>query len=622
MPGILKQLIDFSNYHYNPYSIPVFLTALLIVGLGTGILFRKRDSMVSVSFFATCLTLGLWLVGMSITYMCNDPKLARFWFLVAFLGIANISAGFLFFVVSFLNKEVRFKTVVIAGYALSLFFYLLALFSPHFITGFKLYFWGWYPIFGYLSYPFLLAWTSLMLWAGFLLLQELKNKATLLEQQRLSSVLLAFVVCYTASADFLPCYGFNLYPFGYIPVLCFVALIAYAMKKYQLLLLTPALAAETIVNTMADALIVFDNIGRITAVNPVSLRLFKHRPDDLIGREAKDIFIEKEIFGQASLSEISESETAGNFEMTGLSSSGENIPVSLSIGVVKNNNGVVSGYVGIARDIRETKRLIDELKTKKRETETELTERIKAETALKEAYKQLQSTQARLLQAEKMGAVGQLAGGIAHEINNPLGVILGFSQSLLKMIKENDAMMMPLSSIEREAKRCKSLVQDLLTFSRVNEPEKTKRNINEVINGALTLVEARAKLSSIALVRELAEGLKEIDLNPNQIQRVVINLCNNAIDAMDGKGTLTVRSMATPAGDIEIQVADTGSGVPENIRKRIFEPFYTTKEVGKGTGLGLSLVYEIVQKHNGKIEFESESGKGTTFKIILFSNGR
>jgi signal transduction histidine kinase len=224
------------------------------------------------------------------------------------------------------------------------------------------------------------------------------------------------------------------------------------------------------------------------------------------------------------------------------------------------------------------------------------------------------------MQSEKMAAVGQLAGGVAHEINNPLGVILGFSQSLMRTLKPEEALYMPLSSIEREAKRCKNLVQDLLTFSRVNKLERESCDLNEVVSTALTLVAAQTKVQNIELINTLNQNIPHVKISRNQIQQVLINLCTNAIDAMPKGGKLSVSTLFPEEmrGEyVQIRVSDTGTGIPHEIVGNIFEPFFTTKEVGKGTGLGLSLVYEIINKHHGTIDVESEVGAGTTFKINL-----
>ncbi|OGS43102.1 MAG: hypothetical protein A2539_09450 [Elusimicrobia bacterium RIFOXYD2_FULL_34_15] len=248
--------------------------------------------------------------------------------------------------------------------------------------------------------------------------------------------------------------------------------------------------------------------------------------------------------------------------------------------------------------------------------------------------------QAQFLQIEKMAAVGQLAGGVAHEINNPMGVILGFAQSVVKNIKEGDLLYMPLKSIEREAVRCKNLINDLLVFSRKEKSKVELVNINIVIDGTISLIEAQAKLKKVEIIKKYSEGLPMIMVNSNQIQQVIVNLCNNAMDAMPKGGEIKISSNIEIDNRyinyIIIRISDTGEGIPNEIKSKIFEPYFTTKEVGKGTGLGLSLSYEIIQKHNGTIEVESpafasattpladnkategkEIGKGTTFIIKL-----
>jgi len=224
--------------------------------------------------------------------------------------------------------------------------------------------------------------------------------------------------------------------------------------------------------------------------------------------------------------------------------------------------------------------------------------------------------QRRMLQSEKMSAVGQLAAGVAHEINNPLAVILGFVQGLLHRTKSDDPTLAPLQAIEREAIRCKNLVQDLLTFSRERKPGRMEEAVAPMMNEALSLVETQARLKKVMLHRNFEKDLRSIWIDRNQVQQVVINLCTNALDAMPNGGDLTIH-VSTPENQLEIRVTDTGTGIPEDIQHKILEPFFTTKEVGKGTGLGLSLVYNIVAKHQGHLNFETTPGKGTTFIVRL-----
>ena len=224
-----------------------------------------------------------------------------------------------------------------------------------------------------------------------------------------------------------------------------------------------------------------------------------------------------------------------------------------------------------------------------------------------------------ILQSEKMAAIGKLASGVAHEINNPLGIILGFAQILAKQIKSGDPFEIHVKSIERESLRCKTLVQDLLTFSRAGRAEKELMDLKVAIEEALSLVLAQSKFKNVELEKEIQE-IPKIFGNQNQIQQVIVNLSNNAIDAMPKGGRLSLRVCKItfknrPA--VQIAVEDTGQGIPEELLSKIFDPFFTTKEVGKGTGLGLSLVYEIVEKHDGQIRVQSELGKGSVFLVTL-----
>ena len=226
----------------------------------------------------------------------------------------------------------------------------------------------------------------------------------------------------------------------------------------------------------------------------------------------------------------------------------------------------------------------------------------------------------RVLQSEKLSSVGQLAAGVAHEINNPIGVILGFAQLVVGRIEKDNRFARPLKTIEQEALRCKTLVQDLLFFTRAGKSETREMvNLQDVIVRSISLVSTRTKASDIEILTHFSPEISPIKGNRNQLQQVIINLANNAVDAMPdgGKLTLSVQPSEKREGCIELRVHDTGQGIPEEIQAKIFEPFFTTKDVGKGTGLGLSLVYEILQKHGGSLDLTSDVGRGTEFIIYL-----
>jgi len=218
--------------------------------------------------------------------------------------------------------------------------------------------------------------------------------------------------------------------------------------------------------------------------------------------------------------------------------------------------------------------------------------------------------------------LGQMAAGVAHELNNPLTVILGFAQSLVLQPPHDAASLASsLASIEREAHRCQYLIHDLLTFSRSPKPMRRSENLVNVLQGSLSLVKAQAHICRVQVMEEFSVSPLPVVMDRHRIQQLVINLCINAIDAMPNGGILTVglsRVQHSQNGpSVEIVIKDTGVGMSPETIERIFESFFTTKESGKGTGLGLSLVQEIVKEHNGSIYVCSEVGKGTSFFVKI-----
>lgn len=231
------------------------------------------------------------------------------------------------------------------------------------------------------------------------------------------------------------------------------------------------------------------------------------------------------------------------------------------------------------------------------------------ETALKDAH-------AALIQSEKMAAFGQLGAGIAHEVKNPLAGILGYAQLSLRKVEADSPLQKNLLVIEKETKRCKTIIDNLMRFARQERVEHLPMDINRVVEDACAIVDHQLGIHQVRLERELVPGLPVLHGNGNQIQQVLMNLMINAQQAMEGGGTVSVRTGVIPGG-VEIRVRDSGPGIPEEFRAKIFEPFFTTKPAGKGTGLGLSVSYGIIKDHRGEIRVESEPGNGTEFVITL-----
>jgi len=232
--------------------------------------------------------------------------------------------------------------------------------------------------------------------------------------------------------------------------------------------------------------------------------------------------------------------------------------------------------------------------------------------------RELEEAQNQLVQAEKMSVVGQLVSGVAHELNNPLAGVLGYSQLLLRMEVPREVKR-GLERIESEAERCKRIVQNLLIFARKNRPQKRPIDINGVVESVLELKEYQFKVDNVRVMKDLAPRLPLTMADSGLLQQVIMNIVHNAQQAMNGgkrEAILTVRSRGEK-GTIHLEIADTGPGIAPGNLNRIFDPFFTTKEVGQGTGLGLSICYGIIQEHRGRIWAESREGEGTTFHVQI-----
>lgn len=225
--------------------------------------------------------------------------------------------------------------------------------------------------------------------------------------------------------------------------------------------------------------------------------------------------------------------------------------------------------------------------------------------------------QQTIAEAERLAIIGQLAAGVAHEINNPLTGILLYCDLMLKNLPDDHPYKKNLLRINNEAQRCKTIVKGLLDFARQKKPEVKKASVNELIESTLNLLKTQAIFLNITIKLGLND-LPQINIDPSQIQQVLINIIMNGVEAMEGKGELKIESkLSEDKKYVCILISDTGPGIKPEYHKKIFEPFFTTKEATHGVGLGLSISKRIIEDHNGAIEVNSEPGKGTTFIIKL-----
>jgi two-component system NtrC family sensor kinase len=235
---------------------------------------------------------------------------------------------------------------------------------------------------------------------------------------------------------------------------------------------------------------------------------------------------------------------------------------------------------------------------------------------LQQRMTELRETQAQLVQSAKMAAVGELAAGVAHEINTPLTSVLGYSEFLLEYLPPDDPNHKRLATIVRQAGQARDVVEHLLEFSRQTQPHRELVSLDRLVQESLMLVRQQMKNRRIAIEEQYATALPPLQLDVARMKQAFLNLLTNALQAMPHGGTLSVRSEWV-GNEVAVQIGDTGSGIAADDLPRVFEPFFTTRPVGQGAGLGLSVSLGIVEEHGGRIEVESEIGQGSTFTVWL-----
>jgi PAS domain S-box-containing protein len=347
---------------------------------------------------------------------------------------------------------------------------------------------------------------------------------------------------------------------------------------------------QKVIRSSVDGIIAADMKGNIIIFNEGAERLLGYRAEEVIGHvHITQLYppgMAKEIMRRLRGDTHGPPGKLPSTPTTLIAKSGEHIPVHISAAIVYEGERQIAS-VGIFTDLRE---------------------RIKMQEQLEETYKQL-------LQSEKLASLGKLAAGVAHEINNPLGGILMFSNMLLEQVRD-EQVARDLQEIVDQTVRCQEIVQGLLDFARKRGEEQVPVQLNQVIDKCIALLENQALFLNVRIERRMAPDLPAIPADPGQMNQVLTNLMVNAAQAMQGKGTLSIRTWheGSPP-EVHVEVSDTGCGIPDEHLARIFDPFFTTKEVGKGTGLGLSTTYGIVRRHGGEIQVRSRVGQGTAFHL-------
>jgi PAS domain S-box-containing protein len=341
--------------------------------------------------------------------------------------------------------------------------------------------------------------------------------------------------------------------------------------------LTPAAAAENIIETMCDALLLVDTNGRIMNVNSAALDLLGYKMKECIGKSFA-LFFEQKQFKELWYGGLISGNTVVNREATLIPKNGGEIPVLFSGSVLRNNEGDFQGAVCVVRDITGQKEM-----------------------------------QERLMRQEKLALLGKLAGGLGHELRNPLGVIKNAAYFLnMALEKPETQVKESLEIMERELENSERIIKSLLDFARARPPLRRKVDIRQILPGILSRISVPG---NIQVEYPAVKSLPPVLADPDQLDQVFGNIILNAVQAMPEGGQLMIKSETREPGWVTVSITDTGVGIPEKDREKIFEPLFTSK--AKGIGLGMAISKTFVESHGGSIKVQSETGKGTTLTIKL-----
>lgn len=356
------------------------------------------------------------------------------------------------------------------------------------------------------------------------------------------------------------------------------------------------------------ALFMLDPSGIVTNWNTGAERIKGYRAEEIVGQHFERFYTIEDRTTNLPARALEQARREGKFEQEGqrVRKDGSRFWASVVINAIRNRQGDLIGFAKITRDV---------------------TERHLAQEALQRAQEQL-------VQAQKMEGIGQLTGGVAHDFNNLLTIIIGNLESLERAVNRLPAgyegLLRPIDHAMRGAQRAASLTQHLLAFARRQPLDPKPFDVGRLVTGMSELLR-RTLGEQIAIESVLAGGLWRVHVDPNQLEVAILNLAVNARDAMSGGGKLTIETANTyldeiyaatqsevvPGQYVAISITDTGMGMPPEVQRHAFEPFYTTKDIGQGTGLGLSQVYGFVKQSGGHVKIYSEVGEGTTVKLYL-----
>ena len=648
------EILSISSYRISPFGVLASVSLIAIIGCGAFSYRRQSDSSVGRTFLLLASVAALWIFGYAMDLFTGKPSVALFWTRWSFAALSFLPPTIYLFTTTFLGTARRSRSLIVLGYVLAYVFMLVILWSGWVLRGVIAYDWG----FGFDPGPFRSVFISyfLLYAAGSLLqlLDGLQRERSASMKKQIRILLLAFFVAFVGVTDFFISEGLIVYPWGYLSTLGFVAIISYAMVRYPFLLFIPSAAYDTIVHTMSDGLVMVGPQAKITAVNPALCDLLHYREEDLIGKPVEQLF---DTGAHPLRPDLLENErTPGGAIRTVdamlLSSAGDTVPVNLSRSIVRHPSGRLVGVVGVARDMREARRMQRRMEELNESLKRKILEVEEKTAKLESSYRDLQTSRdtivdmmqdrersnrelveanRRLEELDRMK--DHFLASVSHEFRSPLTSIRSFAEILLNYPDEGQTTRREfLSIIQAETDRLARLVDNCLDLSRIKAGKMNWRNawidLRPLAEDVLRVFRQQISAKGIQTRVAQKEPLPPVWIDRDRLTQVLHNLVGNAVMFTDAGGTVSIeldrfagKRKEDPEEFVRIVVADTGKGIPNAALPTIFDRFRQVGDVltdkPSGTGLGLTICREIVEHYGGRIWAESREGEGSRFYVLL-----
>ena len=587
------ELLNPTSYLVTIHSIGPWVVGTLTAVLGIVLLLRERGSNVSLALCLLTTSVSIWLLSAGALYATRQEPLALRWAKVANFGVVFIPSAVFIFTLTIAQRLREFQAVAWGSLTVSGLFYVGILATDRFLAGLYRYDWGYYSRYGPLGLLFLVFLAGLLLGSLQLLRVELTRASPGVPRQRVKLLMVALGVGYLGAVDYLATYGIAVYPFGFVPILGFVVLMTGAVWRYRLLEITPALAAEQIIDTMADALLVLDREGIVRVANQAASQLFGYPTAELIGEPVYTTL--GDLVGQDGIEAVAATGVVREYETHYRTQEGKIRTLEISGSATRDRAGDPIAFVFIIRDITE-RRLLEE----------------------------------QLRQAQRLEALGRLAGEIARELEIILTVISGHAALLPTRRDTGGGIPTAVEEMKQAVDRAGELTRQLLAFSSSQRVKPALLDLNAVVTNLRGVLQwLLGKDVELTIVPDPALGWVMAD--PGQLEQAIIMLAANSREAMTQGGTLAIETADVrvtafsppPHGGVrpgKYAVLTVGASrwmMDEDTRSHLFEPSLMRKKQGRVTGLELAMVYGIVKQSGGQIGVESQHEGGTTFRIYL-----